>query len=58
MTTTSEQIFVSQLELARDLNLTDRRIRQLVTERILPPARDEGHDLALSRERVERSKRA
>ena len=51
MTTAPEPIFVSQIELARDLNLTDRRIRQLVDERILPPPRDEGHDLELSRER-------
>jgi hypothetical protein len=50
-TTASERILVSQLELARDLNLTDRRIRQLVTERILPPPREEGHDLHLSRRR-------
>jgi hypothetical protein len=49
--TAFERIFVSQIELAKDLNLTDRRIRQLVEERILPPVRDEGHDLALSRER-------
>lgn len=52
MTTTApDPVFVSQIELAKDLNVTDRRVRQLVTERILPPARDEGHDLALSRER-------
>jgi hypothetical protein len=48
---TPERTFVSQIELARDLKLTDRRIRQLVAERILPPAREEGHDLELSRRR-------
>ncbi|MCK1618907.1 hypothetical protein IVA96_20160 [Bradyrhizobium sp. 159] len=50
-TTAREPVFVSQIELAHDLKLTDRRIRQLVDERILPPARDEGHDLELSRQR-------
>jgi hypothetical protein len=50
-TTATERQLVSQIELARDLNLTDRRIRQLVTERILPPARDEGFDLELCRQR-------
>ncbi|MEH2503736.1 hypothetical protein V1290_002547 [Bradyrhizobium sp. AZCC 1578] len=50
-TTSSEPVFVPQIELAKDLGLTDRRIRQLVEQRILPPARDEGHDLELSRQR-------
>ena len=49
--TAPERVFVSQLALARDLNLSDRRVRQLVAERILPPPRDEGHDLDLSRQR-------
>jgi hypothetical protein len=47
MTTT----FVSQTALAKDLRLTDRRVRQLVEERVLPPARDRGYDLELSRTR-------
>ncbi|TFW56256.1 hypothetical protein CT676_35960 [Bradyrhizobium sp. MOS001] len=50
-TRSSEPVFVSQIELARDLNLNDRRVRQLVDERVLPPARPEGHDLELSRQR-------
>lgn len=48
--TASERQLVSQIELARDLNLTDRRIRQLITERILPPAREAGFDLELCRQ--------
>lgn len=43
--------WVSQIALAKDLGLTDRRIRQLAELRILPTARDEGHDLELSRHR-------
>ncbi|WP_035714974.1 hypothetical protein [Bradyrhizobium genomosp. I (2014)] len=53
MTETTAPVFVSQIELARDLKLTDRRIRQLVDERILPRARDEGYDLELSRQRYQ-----
>lgn len=44
---------VNQAELARDLCLTDRRVRQLVEERIVPRARDEGFDLELCRRRYQ-----
>src|SRR4051794_18089183 len=42
---------VSQVELARGLGITDRRIRQLVDERILPPAADGGFALDLCEHR-------
>lgn len=45
---------VDQKRLAAELGVTDRRIRQLVEELILPPPDlDDGHDLALCRERYE-----
>lgn len=45
---------VNQQQLAAGLGVTDRRIRQLVEQRILPPADSEGcYDLATCRERYE-----
>ncbi len=42
---------VSQKELAKELGVTDRRVRQLVKERIIPAPRDESYDLDLCRRR-------
>ena len=42
MTSNSAPSRVSQIDLARDLGLTDRRIRGLVDEKIIPAADDDG----------------
>src|SRR5215207_6477542 len=43
---------VNQAELALELGITDRRVRQLVEERILrEPRSDDGYDLELCRRR-------
>jgi hypothetical protein len=47
---------VSQIELARQLHLTDRRIRQMVEERLLPHPNDDGYDLDLCRYRYDLSR--
>jgi hypothetical protein len=46
-----EKRMVSQIDLAKALRLTDRRIRQLVDERILPPALSDGHEFELCQHR-------
>jgi hypothetical protein len=51
MTMTTKR--VSQIELARDLRVTDRRIRQMVDERLLPRPNEDGHDLEICRSRYD-----
>lgn len=45
------EAFVTQRALAKALGVSDRRVRQLAADKILPPPRGGLHDLALCKER-------